>query len=524
MNSSNTNIPILNQFDFRNVFVLDMANNHQGSLDHGIDIIRAVADPVQKHGIRAALKFQFRQLETFIHPSHKKNSDNKHISRFLSTELKRSDYQVMLDEVRKHGMLGICTPFDEESIDIIVEMGFDIIKIASCSATDWPLLEKAADANLPIICSTGGLEQKSIDELASFFFHRGADFAFMHCVSIYPTPDELLNLNQIGEMRRRYPYCVIGWSTHEDPDNSAAVQIAHAKGAAMFERHIGLETATVKLNAYSSTPEQLNRWFAAYRRAQAMCGPLERPAVDPRERDALLSLQRGVYARKPLKKGAKLERNLVYFAMPLQKGQLSSGHWNTKVVANAKVDKDGAIMTNAVSLPEASKELIIKHSIHRVKALLNQAGVPLNSEFGVEYSHHDGIENFEKVGAVLINCINRSYCKKIVVQLPGQKHPLHFHKIKEETFQVIYGTLETEVDGHRKQLRPGDTCLIQPGVWHSFWTDSGCVFEEVSTRALPGDSVYADKRINKMELSKRKTAVDHWGRFQMQDGALSWTN
>jgi len=523
MNVQNPDRFGLDRFDFRDLFVLDMANNHQGSVEHGLNIIRGVAEPVKRHGIRAGVKFQFRQLATFVHPSHRQNSDNKHIPRFLSTELKRADYQVLLDEVRKQGMISICTPFDEESVDIIADMGFDILKIASCSALDWPLLEKAADANLPIICSTGGLEQHHIDELSSFFFHRGVTFAFMHCVSIYPTPDELLNLNQIAAMKKRYPYCTIGWSTHEDQDNTAAVQVAYAKGAEMFERHVGLETDTIKLNAYSSRPDQLDRWFAAYRQAQAMCGPIERPAVDPRERDALLSLQRGVFARKPLKAGAKLARDLVYFAMPIGEGQLSSGQWSAEGVLNAQVDADGAVMAADVALPVPPKEMSIKHSIHLVKALLNEAGVRLGSEFSVEYSHHDGIENFEKVGTVLIDCVNRSYCKKIVVQLPGQKHPLHFHKIKEETFQVLWGTLEIEVDGHRKTLNPGDTALVQPGVWHRFWSDTGCVFEEISTRAIKGDSVYADKRIDKMQLSERKTVVDHWGRFQMKDGALSWT-
>ena len=511
------------RFDFRDLFILDMANNHQGSLGHGLNVIRAAAKPVKKHGIRAGIKFQFRQLASFVHPSHKKNSDNKHIPRFLSTELKSPDYAAMLKEVRMQGMLGICTPFDEESVDIIVDMGFDILKIASCSATDWPLLENAAYANLPIICSTGGLEQHQIDELASFFSHRGVTFALMHCVSIYPTPDEHLNLNQIAAMRKRYPYCTIGWSTHEDQDNIAAVAVAYAKGAEMFERHIGLETDKIKLNAYSSRPEQLDAWFAAYRQAQAMCGPIVRPDVDPRERDALLSLQRGVYAKKALKKGEKLDRDSIYFAMPIQNGQMPSGKWQADAVVNARVDPDGAVMMDKVSVPPPPKELSIKHSIHQVKALLNEAGVRLGGEFSVEYSHHDGIENFEMTGAVLIDCINRSYCKKIVVQLPGQKHPLHFHKIKEETFQVLYGTLEVEVDGHRKTLNAGDTCLVQPGVWHRFWTATGCVFEEISTRAVKGDSVYADKRIDGLKLTERKTVVDHWGRFQLKGGALSWT-
>ena len=79
--------------------------------------------------------------------------------------------------------------FDEESVDIIKEMNFDIIKVASCSAKDWPLIEKIADTNLPIIFSTGGLDINNIDDLVSFFTHK-FDFAIMHCVC-YPIPKTL---------------------------------------------------------------------------------------------------------------------------------------------------------------------------------------------------------------------------------------------------------------------------------------------------------------------------------------------
>ena len=43
--------------------------------------------------------------------------------------------------------------------------------------------------------------------------------------------------------------------------------------------------------------------------------------------------------------------------------------------------------------------------------------------------------------------------------LPGQRHPNHYHKRKEETFQVLYGVLESEIDGHRRTLHPGETAL-----------------------------------------------------------------
>ena len=130
-------------------------------------------------------------------------------------------------------------------------------------------------------------------------------------------------------------------------------------------------------------------------------------------------------------------------------------------------------------------------------------------------SHHKGQKNFKKVGTTIINCINREYCKKILVQLPDQFHPLHYHPRKEETFQILFGRLEIISDGHKYILNEGETLTVLPGVWHCFYSKEGCIFEEVSTTHYNEDSVYKEKSIQNLKRDERKTVVDHWGRFQM---------
>ena len=328
----------MQKFDYNNLFVFDMANNHQGSVSHGLEIIGQVGKVASNHAVRGALKFQFRQLQTFIHQDHKSGSKAKHIERFLSTELSMNDYEILFNAVKKAGMYTMCTPFDEASVFEIVRMGFDIIKVASCSAKDWPLLEKVADASMPTIFSTGGLKLNEIDDVVSFFDHRGVDYAIMHCVSVYPTPDDQLALNQIDVFRRRYPKTAIGWSTHEEQDNFEAVQVALAKGACIFERHVGVETTDIKLNAYSSNPDQLDKWIASAKRAEAMCGRTFKRVSSSVETEALNSLRRGVYARSNVNSGAVLTESDVYFAMPYVEGQLESGQWmdGTKAVQKVK--------------------------------------------------------------------------------------------------------------------------------------------------------------------------------------------
>ena len=93
----------------------------------------------------------------------------------------------------------------------------------------------------------------------------------------------------------------------------------------------------------------------------------------------------------------------------------------------------------------------------------------------------------------------------------NQKHPLHKHRLKEETFQILSGTLESTLNGRKSTLYPGDTILVKPGVWHNFRAlNKPCIFEEVSTTSYPNDSIYKDDSINKLKREERKTRLSNF--------------
>ena len=501
-------------FEFRNLFVFDLANNHQGDVAHASQIIERCGAVARTRGVRAALKFQFRDLDSFVHPAHRQGSKNKHIPRFLSTRLSREQFRQLRGAVAAAGMVTMSTPFDEASVALCEELDIEVVKIASCSATDWPLLECIVELNRPVVFSTGGLTAKQVDDLVSFFQHRRTHFAIMHCVSLYPTPPEHLQLSQIGFLKRRYPEVVIGFSTHESPDDFDPVQVAVAQGAEMLERHVGLPLEGQPLNTYSSTPEQLDGWIASALKARTMCGGPGRPAATAAEMAALQSLRRGVYARKAVKPGSALEREDVYFAMPCEEGQLASGDWHEGLTAREALARDEPLRVADLDLPSEPLKQALFTAIHTIKAMLNEAKIALPTEFETEFSHHYGLARFNEVGCTMVTCVNRTYCKKLVIQLPGQRHPAHYHKQKEETFQVLHGCLELIVEGRRRTLFPGDVQLVQQGVWHEFWSETGVIFEEISTTHVANDSFYQDRSINQLGAA-RKTLVNQWGRYQI---------
>src|SRR5713226_6431099 len=323
-------------FDFRGLFIFEIANNHQGSVEHGRRVVREIAAVAKKAGVRGAFKLQLRDLETFIHPDYRQSKENKHIQRFLSTRLSQSQFAELVREMRDQGMTPMATPFDEPSVDLLMELGIDLVKVGSCSAQDWPLLERVADTGKPVFCYTEGETVREVDNVVSFFQHRGVQFALMHCVAIYPTASRELHLNQIEVMRDRYPEVTIGFSTHEHPSNLTAVGLAYAKGARIFEKHVGVPTGEFALNEYSASPQQVAAWLEAYRQAVESCGENGQRPIPQQEIRDLRSLMRGVYAKREIKAGVALQRGDVFFAMPLGEGQLTSGNWKEGL----KADRD----------------------------------------------------------------------------------------------------------------------------------------------------------------------------------------
>ena len=222
------------------LFVFEIANNHQGDVEHGLRIISEMGQIAGRYGIQAAVKLQYRDLDTFIHPDYAGRTDVKHIPRFLDPAPAPRLPAPDLGHASRRP-LTMVTPFDEASVELALEHEVDILKVASCSATDWPLLEAIAAAGKPVICSTGGKSIHDIDKIVSFFDHRYVnDLALLHCVGLYPTPNDQVQMRFMQRMQQRFRHVPVGYSGHEAPDNLDVVSAAVALGARILERHVGL--------------------------------------------------------------------------------------------------------------------------------------------------------------------------------------------------------------------------------------------------------------------------------------------
>lgn len=493
------------------LFIFEMANNHMGDVNHALFIIHEF-DKVRKDFIRDfdfAIKLQYRDLDTFIHPDFKKRLDLKYVKRFLETRLTEEEFLTIIKEIRKHNFIPICTPFDEISVDKIDKHGFDMIKIGSCSFTDWPLLERIARTDKPIIASTAGVTLDDIDRVVLFFEHREKKFALMHCVGEYPTDEKNLQLNQIDLLLKRYPEVIIGFSSHEHPDNCDSIKIAIAKGAKIFERHIGIKTDKYSLNNYSSTPEQIYKWLDSAKKTFEMCGIYGvRRSFSAKEIADLRGLKRGVFAKTEIKEGEKITQDKIFFAIPNFETQYIANDISKykEFIAKKNIPKNQPVMLDDVFVRDLRSRIV--EIMNKIKPILIAGNVTLPNKLEFELSHHYGIDSFEEWGCAMINCINREYCKKLIILLPNQKNPVHYHVKKEETFNVLYGDLIINLEGIEKQYKKGDMIIIERTKKHAFSSKNGAIFEEISTTHYPEDSFYEDERIEKNK--DRKTYMTFW--------------
>lgn len=500
--------------------VFEIANNHSGSLEHLKDIVDSISQKIKSSQVidcslfEFAFKFQFRDLETFISPIADASS-NKHIDRFLSTRLSDSDWREAIDYVRSSDFLVQVTPFDEASVYKCLDLGVDDFKVASCSATDWSLLDHIAKNAHNVTFSTGGLALDKVDNLYSYFTHRDLEkISILHCCGIYPAPLSSINMSTLPLYAKRYPKATIGYSGHEDPSNHLVSLMAFSCGALVLERHVGKASSDkgIALNSYSLSPDQVCDWVEQIAMAMVVNGlPKTSDYSNSIEKSSLRSLQRGAFAIEDLKPGDVIPAAKVNYAFPPVEDQLIvedvTSIYNTNIAKKA-IAKGSPILASDVETNENIQLKALHTFIHKVRGILNQSGYSyLPRDTSLEISHHYGIENLNEYGCCLINVVNRNYCKKLIIVTKGQVHPEQKHEIKEEYFIVISGKLKIVINGKVSVLNSGDSILVPAGALHEFSALEDTLFEEVSTTSITTDSYYTDNAIQALPREQRKTTT-----------------
>ena len=511
-----------NSIDNKIRIIFEIANNHQGNEDHFYKILNDIYKATRpfKNNFEFLIKFQFRDIPTFIDNSIDPSS-NKHISRFRETLLSDKEWIEIIKNVKDKGFRTIVTPFDEISVQKALDLEIEEFKIASCSSTEWTLLNEVIKTGKYVTISTGGRNLKEIDEIYSYFAHLIPNkFTIMHCCGIYPAPIENLNLETIKTFKDRYPLANIGYSGHEDPHNHVISSLALTLGATAIERHIGKEDLgnNINLNNYSIDSNSIKNWLNALKTTLICIGSSKNYYYkNDIEQKSLVSLQRGVFLSNDIKKGTEIKASDCTFKFPIQENQLSAAEIaSINNIFTSRYDlKSGTRLTNDLIELMHPDDLPLKNYVHKVRGILNQYAEYVPQEIEIEISHHYGLNKIEEFGCCLLNVINRKYCKKLIVMTEGQCHPKQYHIEKEETFRVLYGEIELILNDKSMVLKRGKEALVKAGVKHSFKANTNCIIEELSTTSKNTDSYYEDSIISQMPREKRKTIINlHFDHYQ----------
>ncbi len=264
----------------------------------------------------------------------------------------------------------MATPFDEKSVALCDELGVNIIKLASSDLNDWILIEKVAAAKKPVIVSTGGSSLKDVDDLVRFFANRNIPLAINHCVSLYPSEDHELELNQIDFLRQRYPDNVIGFSTHEyrdwtnvDPDRlcqgRAYLRASHRHRR---RRHCGIRVLQ-PARADRHLVQGLEKGSRNVRRAGHQQAADRSGARSTTWTDWCAASMRATTCRPAM----RCRTTTCILAVPLQKGQISCRELMHGEVLLSAVAADAPIRIDDIDSPYAHNE--------RLKALIYSRGL-----------------------------------------------------------------------------------------------------------------------------------------------------
>ena len=244
--------------------IAELCQNHNGDVNILKDMIWRAADSGASHVKIQTIFSEDLTLRERFEEGVTSNGIVKSIKRPYLPEFERlskldlgfDTHALFIDECSSAGVIPLTTVFNRSRLESIVELGFKEIKIASYDCASFPLINDLKNKFNHIYVSTGATHDSEIETTANILSDQ--NFSFLHCVTIYPTPVDKLNLNRIDYLRQFTDS--VGFSDHTRPSQHGIDPdiVALWKGADVIERHFTiLDSSQTKDGPVSINPEQL---------------------------------------------------------------------------------------------------------------------------------------------------------------------------------------------------------------------------------------------------------------------------
>ena len=231
-------------------------------------------------------------------------------------ELSRAQHQELIAECARCGIGFFSTAFDGESLEMLMELGLDRIKIPSGEITNLPFLRLVPTYGKDVIMSTGMATLGEIEAAIAVLEKGGTGrekVVLLHCNTEYPTPFSDVNLRAMQNMRNAFGTNV-GYSDH-----TPGIEIpiaAVAMGAVVIEKHFTLDRSLPGPDHKASLePDELKAMVQAIRNVeQAMGDGIKRPS--PSEARNMPIARRSLIAARPIAAGEEFSPDNVAIKRP----------------------------------------------------------------------------------------------------------------------------------------------------------------------------------------------------------------
>ena len=281
----------------------------EAGVNHGGDMLKAkqLIDIAVDAGANA-VKFQtFKAdhliLDNVVKAPYQLNTTDSKESQFnmlKRLEISREQNLEMLNYCNKKGITFLTTPFDEVSLDELIDLNIPAYKVASTDLTNLPFLEKIAKTGKPIILSTGMSYLTEINLALNTIYNYNKDVIVLQCTANYPIIDSEANLKVIDLFKKEFN-CLIGYSDHSV--GVGAAPFAVPMGVKVIEKHFTIDKNSEGPDHLASlSPDELISFIKTIRKVEEYMGDgYKYPTVA--ETQTRKSLQKCLVASQEIKHG-----------------------------------------------------------------------------------------------------------------------------------------------------------------------------------------------------------------------------
>ena len=421
--------------------------NHNGEIQKALEMIN-----VAKNAGVNAIKFQAFKASgivadsslTYSYKSQGKQITESQFDLFHRCELDKDNFLKIKKACDDAGILFLATPETRSDLDMLLEIGINVIKVGSDGFTNIPLLKDFSTTNLPLIISCGmsNLEEveETLNEISSVSSH---EIILMLTTSEYPTISKNVNLLKLETLSKKFPNVILGYSDHTE--GVLASSIAVGFGAKVFEKHFTLDkNFSGPDHWFSADPKELKEWADSIKTAYNMLGLKEIKPTKIEEEMRILA-RKSVIAIEDISKNENFtEKNIGARrpgnGLPAKKIVNFLGKRSTRNITKGDLIKENDITKND----------LIKENDSEVRILITGAGGAGSLGRELMKSFRLSSRNYKIIATNSSSMSLGLYddCKGYVI--PSASSENYIQKLldicRKERIQVVVGGSEPEIE------------------------------------------------------------------------------